>query len=254
MQFLAGLSRRLLIIRPYTFVHGCISLNHPFIRLYVHIRSSLFLSFSLPPSLFLAIRGVRSSDWTRSSRPYRVRGVADLTEGVVALVRLGPLSPYHIFLFLSILLFWSASRAPADLSSHRISLPLIADTICLFSTPSLSLSPLLLRRDFFLFFYYYSLSLIPPLCAVLYSYPTYCPFRSNSTVAGTKRNYSYLPPTLSDSRLFRGNRPPSSISSLLSCCPSSPLVLYSWSLSLLFFLSLSPLLSSFSCFLIFDCS
>lgn len=138
-------------------------------------------------------------------------------------MRLGPLSPYHVFLFLSILLFWSASRAPADLSSHRISLPRIADTIWLFFPPFL-LSLFVLTSFSFFFYYYSSLSLIPSLCAILYSYPTYCPFRSNlDCVAGTKRNYSYLPPTLSDSRLFRGNRLPSSISPFLSCYPSSPL-------------------------------
>lgn len=150
---------------------------------------------------------------------YRVRGVADLTKGVVAPVRLGPLSPHHVFLSFSILLLisFACARARARANERSQTYPpvnvLLPLSRCVTAAlPPFSLSSLLSSS----FSYYYSLSsILPPSLpptrphpGLLRSYPTYCPFRSNpGCVAGSKRNYSYLPPTLSDSRLFRGSRP-----------------------------------------------
>lgn len=174
---------------------------------------------------------------------YRVRGVADLTKGVVAPVRLGPLSPHHVSLSFSILLLISFACARARERSQtyppvNVLLPLSRCVTA--ALPPFSLSSLLSSS----FSYYYSLSsILPPFTlpspsppppptrphpGLLRSYPTYCPFRSNpGCVAGSKRNYSYLPPTLSDSRLFRGSRPshhppPSHALSRPSYSPSPP--------------------------------
>lgn len=78
--------------------------NHPFIRPHVHA----------PVSLTMRAGPLGPSDRTRSRRVVScVRGVADLTEGVVAPVRLGPLSPHHVFLSFSILLLINFACARA---------------------------------------------------------------------------------------------------------------------------------------------
>jgi len=142
---------------------------------------------------------------------YRVRGVADLTKGVVAPVRLGPLSSHHVFLSFSILL---VSFACARARTARLILP---STSCFHhrgmwrSLFLLSPSLLFFHLRFILLFSFFHSSFLPSSLShlgLLRSYPMYCPFHSNpGCVAESKRNYSYLPPTLLDSRLFRGSRP-----------------------------------------------
>lgn len=162
-------------VRSTTRLFGCMS-THP----------SWPLSIPLPVSLsrFLSLT-MRAGP---SDRPdplvaalHRVRGVADLTEGVVALVRLGPLSPHHVYLSLSLFLrfFWSASRGPI-LPSHLTSTIALWWPLFLpFSFP-LPLRPRFLIIILFLQFphrFFLSLSVSLPLS--LYSYPTYCPFLLN---------------------------------------------------------------------------
>lgn len=188
--------------------------NHPFIRPHVHA----------PVSLTMRAGPLGPSDRTRSRRVVScVRGVADLTEGVVAPVRLGPLSPHHVFLSFSILLLINFAcararvRARASAATDLSSRQRLASTIAVCDGRSSSFLPLfpsfvLVFLLLFSFFHFPPPLPSPPLArphpGLPRSYPTYCPFRSNpGCVAGSKRNYSYLPPTLSDSRLFRGSRP-----------------------------------------------
>lgn len=228
--------RRDATVRPYICPSVCIALT-----------TRLFGRTFMHPSFWpcARARSVRRTGPALAAL-YHVRGVADLTEGVVAPVRLGPLSPHHVFLSFSILLLvsFACTRARPDLSSRQR----LASTIAVCDGRSSSFLPLSFPLSFS-FSYYYSLSSIPLLPSplllpparpgLLRSYPTYCPFRSNpGCVAGSKRNYSYLPPTLSDSRLFRGSRP--------SHHPSlPPLALLPLLFS--FFLCTSSLSSIFNC-------
>lgn len=232
--------------RPYggSAVHlsiGVHRFNHPFIR--PHVHAPVFLTKRAGPL------GPSLRTGPALAALYRVRGVADLTEGVVAPVRLGPLSSHHVFLSFSILLLISFACARERSQTYPPVNVLLPPSRCVTAAlPPFSLSSPLSSS----FSYYYSLSSIPlptppppppflpsssrPHPGLLRSYPTYCPFRSNlGCVAGSKRNYSYLPPTLSDSRLFRGSSPIPSSSPSLALPP------------LLF----SPCVSSFSS--IFDC-
>lgn len=178
---------------------------------------------------------------------YRVRGVADLTKGVVALacawVRFHPHHISPLLLLVSL----------ADLSSRHLTSTIANVLLLLLISPLFSFSFLLpLQPPHLTSSYYYFLSSILslslPSLAPLFSTPSpailytlilrIAHSRSNPDCrAGSKRNYSYLPPTLLDSRLFRGSRPPS-----LPHCPSPCLaILFLFlSISLSLYLALSP--------------
>jgi len=185
---------------------GVFRFNHPFIWPHVHA-----------PAFFGHARGVRTDrpDPLAAVVSYP-HGVADLTEGVVELARLGPLLPHHTFSlsprpsFSFASLYASSSSSSGQLRARgRPILPShLASTIAmwwplflLFSFPPFS-TPLLFLVFLLLFSFFHSPHWFSTLILrIVHSAQT-------PAVAGSQRNYSYLPPTLSDSRLFRGSRPP----------------------------------------------